>query len=144
MRTVRALLVSILIVLVAFVAYSYFSGNASWRYPRAPKPGTVGTTGNIDVNAARERGAEVGEKVAVAAEKVKETAAEAALTSKIKAKMVLDDYVKARSISVDTKNGTVTLRGVVRSVDEHDRALTLARDTAGVTQVVDELRVEAQ
>ena len=58
--------------------------------------------------------------------------------------MVLDDYVKARSISVNTKNGTVTLRGVVRSVDEHDRALMLARDTVGVTQVVDELRVEAQ
>jgi osmotically-inducible protein OsmY len=52
--------------------------------------------------------------------------------------------VKARSINVNTKNGTVTLRGVVRSVDEHDRALTLARDTVGVTQVVDELRVEAQ
>jgi len=144
MRTVRALLVSILIVLVAFVAYSYFSGNASWRYPRAPKPGTVGTTGNIDVNAARERGAEVGEKVAVAAEKVKETAAEAALTSKIKAKMVLDDYVKARAIDVSTSGSTVTVSGTVRSVDEHDRALRLARETAGVTRVIDHLEIEAR
>jgi osmotically-inducible protein OsmY len=42
------------------------------------------------------------------------------------------------------KDSWRTLRGVVRSVDEHDRALTLARDTVGVTQVVDELRVEAQ
>jgi osmotically-inducible protein OsmY len=39
---------------------------------------------------------------------------------------------------------TITLRGVVRSVDEHDRAITLARETAGVTHVVDELRMEAR
>ena len=143
MRIVRALLVSILIILVAFVAFSYLSGNASWRYPHA-QPGAVGTTGKIDVNVARERGAEVGEKVAVAAEKVKETAAEAALTSKIKAKMVLDDYVKARAIDVTTNGSTVTVSGTVRSVSEHDRALRLARETAGVTQVVDHLTVETK
>ena len=93
---------------------------------------------------ARERGAEVGEKVAIAAEKVKETAAEAALTSKIKAKMVLDDYVKARAIDVTTNGSTVTLTGTVRSVSEHDRALRLARETAGVTQVIDRLTVETK
>jgi len=144
MRTVRALLVSILIILVAFVAFSYFSGNASWRYPRSSKPGTVGTTGAVDVNAARERGAEVGEKVAVAAEKVRDTAAEAALTSKIKAKMVLDDYVKARAIDVTTDGSTVTVSGTVRSVDEHDRVLRLARETAGVTRVIDHLTIETR
>jgi osmotically-inducible protein OsmY len=36
---------------------------------------------------------------------------------------------------VTTKDGAVTLRGVVRPVEQHDRALTLARDTAGVAQV---------
>ncbi|PYR35752.1 MAG: hypothetical protein DMF93_21160, partial [Acidobacteria bacterium] len=92
-------------------------------------------------NAARERGAAVGEKVAVAAEKVKETAAEAALTSKIKAKMVLDDDVKARSIDVTTNGTTVTVSGTVRSVAEHDRAIRLARETAGVTRVVDQLSI---
>jgi len=144
MRTVRALLVSILIILVAFVAFSYLSGNALWRYPRAGQPSTVGTSGKVDVNVARERGAEVGEKVARAAEKVKETAAEAALTSKIKAKMVLDDYVKARAIDVTTNDTTVTVSGTVRSVSEHDRALRLARETAGVTQVIDRLTVETK
>lgn len=148
MRTVRVLLLSILIILVAFVAFSYLSGTASWRYPRAHQPGGVGTTGAIDVNAARERGGQVGEqvgeKVAVAAEKVKETAAEAALTSKIKAKMVLDDYVKARAIDVTTNRSTVTVSGTVRSVEEHDRAIRLARETAGVTQVVDHLTIEVR
>jgi hyperosmotically inducible protein len=148
MRTVRALLLSLLIILVAFVAFSYLTGTGSWRYPQGRQPGGVGTTGAADVNAARERGAEVGgkvgEKVAVAAEKVKDTAAEAALTSKIKAKMVLDDYVKARAIDVTTDGSTVTLSGTVSSVAEHDRAIRLARETAGVTQVIDHLTIETR
>jgi len=147
MRIVRALLVTILIVLVAFVAFSYLSGTGSWRYAHA-RPGVVGTTGAIDVNAARERGGQVGERVgekmAVAAEKMKEGTAEAAITSKIKAKMVLDDYVKARAIDVSTTGTTVTLSGTVRSVEEHDRAMRLARETADVTQVVDHLTIETR
>ena len=147
MRTVRVLLLSLLIILVAFVAFSYLTGTTSWPYSHA-QPSTVGTTGTVDVNAARERGAEVGEKVgekvAVAAEKVKETAAEAALTSKIKAKMVLDDYVKARAIDVTTNGSQVTVSGTVGSVEEHDRAMRLARETAGVTQVIDHLTIETR
>ena len=117
MAVVRALLISVLIVLVSFVGFAYWSGTAYYRVPRLAPSAAVGTRGVLD---------------------------DAEISSKIKAKMVLDDYVKARSINVNTKNGTVTLRGVVRSVDEHDRALALARDTVGVTQVVDELRVETQ
>jgi hyperosmotically inducible protein len=141
MRTVRALLAAILIIFVAFVAFAYLSGNASILHPRSAPGVAVGTSGKVDVNAARERGAEVGEKVAEAAQKVKETTAEAALTSKIKAKMVLDDYVKARAIDVTTNGTVVTVSGTVRSVEEHDRAIRLARETAGVSQVIDRLTI---
>jgi osmotically-inducible protein OsmY len=55
--------------------------------------------------------------------------------------MVLDDSVKARGIDVDTSRTVVTLSGVVRSADERDRAVRLARETEGVTKVVDKLRV---
>jgi len=140
-RTIRALLVTVLIVVVAFVAYTYLSGNTAFWSGRAQRSDTIGTSGKIDVNAARERGAEVGEKMAVAAAKVKETTAEAALTSKIKAKMVLDDYVKARAIDVTTSGSTVTVSGTVGSVEEHDRAIRLTRETAGVSQVIDHLTV---
>jgi hyperosmotically inducible protein len=75
---------------------------------------------------------------------VRDSAQEAALTSKIKAKMVLDDTIKARSVDVTTNGTTVTVSGVVRSVNEHDRALSLARETSGVTQVVDRLKVESR
>ena len=90
------------------------------------------------------RGAEVGEKVAIAAARVKEEAGEAALTSKIKAKMVLDDNIRARAVDVTTDGSTVTLAGTVRSVDEHDRAMRLASETAGVTRVGDQLRIEVR
>src|SRR6516162_232420 len=143
MRTLRAIVLSLIVIVVALVAYSYLSGATASRIPRSNPP-AVGTTGTASVEAARERGAEVGEKVAIAAAKVKETAAEAALTSKIKAKMVLDDNIKARAIDVSTDDSSVTLSGTVRSVDEHDRAIRLARETAGVTQVVDHLRIEVR
>jgi osmotically-inducible protein OsmY len=144
MQNLRTVVLTLLVVIVAFVAYSYLSGSAWKGIPGLERPAVVGTTGASTVETARERGAEVGEKVAIAAAKVKESAGEAALTSKIKAKMVLDDNIKARAIDVTTDDSTVTLSGVVRSVDEHDRAVRLARETAGVTRVVDQLRVEVK
>ena len=72
MHTFRAVVLSLLVVLIAFVAFSYLSGAAWSRFPRAIAPAAVGTSGAINVETARERGAEVGEKVAVAAAKVKE------------------------------------------------------------------------
>jgi hyperosmotically inducible protein len=142
MRTAGALLLTVLLIVVAFVAVTYVTGTGFLTGRREPASNTVGTTGKVDVNAARERGAQVGEKVAVAAEKVKETAAEAALTSKIKAKMVLDDYVKARAIDVTTNGSIVTVSGTVRSADERERALRIARETSGVTRVVDRRSIE--
>ena len=65
-----------------------------------------------------------------------------ALTAKIKSKMALDDLVQARSIDVTTDAGVVTLRGTVRSTAEHDRAVQLAKETSGVTRVVDHLTNE--
>lgn len=144
MQTLRAIVLSLLVVLVAFVAYSYLSGTAWSRVPRIDRKAVAGTTGTATVETARERGAEVGEKVAIAAAKVRETAGEAALTSKIKAKMVLDDNIKARAIDVTTDESIVTLSGSVRSVDEHDRAIRLATETAGVSRVVDRLRIEVR
>jgi osmotically-inducible protein OsmY len=77
-----------------------------------------------------------------AARKLGGTMGDSALTAKIKSKMALDDYVDARAIDVDTSNSIVTLTGVVASASERDRALGLARQTAGVTRVVDKLRIK--
>jgi hyperosmotically inducible protein len=133
----RAFLVISLLLVVGFVAFGYWTG-ASWRNGiGAPAP--VGTTGTVATEKVRERGAELGEKAAVAAEKVGNTMGEAAITAKIKAKMALDDSVRARSVDVSTAGQTVTLSGTVRSAAERDRTIALSRETAGVTRVVDHL-----
>lgn len=59
------------------------------------------------------------------------------ITTKVKAQFAADDIVKASQIDVDTKDGVVTLTGNVDSMAAKDRALQLARDTEGVSSVVD-------
>jgi osmotically-inducible protein OsmY len=50
--------------------------------------------------------------------------------------------VKAAAIDVDTNGTVVTLSGTVRSEHERMRAVLLARETDGVTDVVDRLRLK--
>jgi osmotically-inducible protein OsmY len=139
----RAILLTLLIIIGAFVAYSFWGANGHFRLPSSePATRSVGTTGAIDTEKAKERGAELGQKAAEAANEVGHTVSEAATTTKIKAKMALDDTVKSRTIDVTTTGTTVTLSGNVRTPAERTRAVTLARETAGVTQVIDHLVVQ--
>jgi len=141
MRTViRGVLVLALIAIVGMFLFGYWAGSG-WRSKPASEPAPVATTGTINTEKARERGAEIAETAAKATAKVQETIAEAELTAKIKAKMALDDLVKARAIDVTTNGSTVTLTGTVSSQAEHDRAVALARETKGITRVIDGLRI---
>jgi osmotically-inducible protein OsmY len=141
MRAVlRLLLAVVAVVAVGFLFLGYWAGRTGT--PARPSSTPVGTSGGINTERARERAAELGEKAAGAAAKVQEGVSEAGITAKIKAKMALDDSVKSRSINVTTDGSIVTLSGTVESVKEHDRAIALARETDGVTQVVDRLRVQ--
>lgn len=136
----RALFVLLLFVGVGFLAIGYWNGSRAGA-SRSPASGTVGTAGEVNVEKARETGAAIGEKAAIATRKVGDTMEDAALTTKIKAKMVLDDLVQARAIDVTSNGTTVTLGGTVGSTAERERALSLARETAGVSRVVDHLEV---
>jgi hyperosmotically inducible protein len=137
----RLLLTLVLLAAVGFLVLVFWSG--SFARPAFRTPGSAGTSGTIDTERARERGAAIGEKAATAATKVEAVASAAALTTKIKAKMALDDSVRARAIDVSTQGTTVTLTGTVRSAGERERAVALARETAGVTRVIDRLEVRA-
>jgi hyperosmotically inducible protein len=64
-----------------------------------------------------------------------------ALTAKIKSKMALDDYVKARDIDVDSSDGLITLTGTLHSEAERERALRLTLETDGVQTIIDALQV---
>jgi hypothetical protein len=136
---IKVLLVLLVVVAGAFFLFGYWSGGSFRAAPavtenRTPPP-------QIDTAKARAAGAEIGEKAAVAVTRVGQSLEEGSLTAKIKAKMVLDDLVKARSINVSTEGTTVTLTGTVQSQAERDRALSLARETDGVTRVIDRLDV---
>lgn len=101
---------------------------------------SVGTSG-IDSERAREVGAEVGERTAEAADQARRALTDGGLTAKIKAKMALDDTVKALDVDVDTSGGTVTVSGMVDSQAQKERIVQLARETDGVKNVVDRVQV---
>lgn len=138
---IRLFLVVVLLVGGGFLLLGYWAGHYGSKAQPSPST-TLRTPGPIDAAKARERGAELGEKTAIAAARARETVAEAAITAKIKAKMALDETVKARAVDVSTTHSTVTLSGTVGSGAERERAVALARETSGVTKVVDHLAVQ--
>jgi hyperosmotically inducible periplasmic protein len=135
---------------LALGAYNLSTGNHLLHVPgartlRSTLTGTVSHTVRDGVrNAARERGAEVRERAAAGVRDGVDTAEHAmstiTLTSKIKAKMALDDVVRASDIDVDVDEGIVTLTGDVASKDEQRRAVRIATETDGVTEVVNRLK----
>jgi osmotically-inducible protein OsmY len=64
------------------------------------------------------------------------------LATKIHAKFVGDRDIKARDVKVSANDGVVTLKGRLLNESEHQLALTLAKNTDGVKQIVDNLDVE--
>ena len=149
---IRALLRFIVVLVIVVAAAAFFFGYR-WggmhfgRFTPAPTAQTerpVGTVGG-DAQSARERaraaGADIGEKVAVGTEKAAETLDEARLTAKVKSKMALDDTLNGSRVHVSTEDEQVTLTGTVINEAQHQRALQLARETSGVSAVVDHLSV---
>jgi hyperosmotically inducible periplasmic protein len=59
----------------------------------------------------------------------------------VKTKLLADTTVSGLKIDVDTKDGVVTLNRMVANKAEADRAMSLARDSAGVKRVVSNLRI---
>lgn len=138
---VRTVIILVIVVGIAAFAIGYrWSSGGSAAEPEY----SVGTSGRaIDVGTARDTGAVIGEKVGEAANQAKRIASNATLTAKIKSKMALDDTIEAAGINVDSSGGgVVTLRGSVDSLAEHRRAMQLARETDGVTKVVDQIVVK--
>jgi len=138
MRLIRTLFTLIIVAAIGLVAYNYWQGRGLTLYP-IWGPG-------VDTGHVRAQGKAVAEKTAAtvseAATKLEQAVDAGSITLKIKSKMALDDLVKARTISVDTSGSVVTLTGTVESSQERERAVRLARETAGVTRVVDNLQVK--
>jgi len=67
---------------------------------------------------------------------------DAAITTKVKAKIFQDSVLKGFAISVETFEGEVTLTGAVDNEGAVERAETLARGTAGVRKVHNLLKIK--
>jgi hypothetical protein len=68
---------------------------------------------------------------------------DAGITTAVKSKLAADDMVKAYQVDVDTENKVVTLSGEVDTEAQREHAIMIARNTDGVADVIDQLRVDA-
>jgi hyperosmotically inducible periplasmic protein len=104
------------------------------------------------VNKTAEAGAKAAEKTSealgTAADKTKEAAGKTAdaasdtwVTTKVKTKLVRDKALKGSKVEVSTTGGIVTLTGSVTSEAAKKRAISLAKATKGVRNVVDQTTV---
>ena len=136
MRLIRRVLLLAIVVGGGVVALNAFS-NSGW-------PSRLRSLTH-DAEAATAHAARLAsrtaDKAGTATSRVGGRMNESAITAKIKSKMALDDHVRARRINVDTTGSVVALSGVVASTAERARALDLARDTEGVSRVIDRLQV---
>jgi osmotically-inducible protein OsmY len=135
-RTIRRLLFLAILGVGGVAAYNHWSDHGWPSRSRAAM---------LNSEAAKERAGRLANRAAAKASQAAHTLGgslgERALTAKISSKMALDDHVNVRAIDVDTSGSVVTLTGQVASADERQRAVRLARETEGVTRVVDHLQV---
>ena len=137
---IRGLFRLILLVVVVLIVGAFLLGYDlnDFRGVQGPRD-VIGTSGE---ERAREAGEAVRDRTSEAANTARRALEDGTLTSKIKAKMALDDTVKALDLNVDTANHVVTVSGTVRTRAERDRAIALARETAGVRDVVDRIVIK--
>ena len=96
-----------------------------------------------DTSTATSPTAGASQKMAAATDKMTAAVDDSALTAKVKAALLAEPGLRSAQISVDTKNGAVTLSGSVDSATSKDRAKEIASSVAGVATVVDQLSVKS-
>ena len=90
-------------------------------------------------------GAAGGEAGYIAAQEdrtAEETVRDQGITASVKSKLVADGDVSGFDINVDTFKQQVTLKGVVDSEQEKQKALQIARSVSGVKSVTSKLVVQ--
>jgi hyperosmotically inducible periplasmic protein len=101
---------------------------------------------NIDTEQIKKELAETGQvvrkKAQEAGAKIADASADARITGAIKSKYALESDLSALTISVNTTKGMVTLSGRVSSHENIKKAMRLALETDGVTEVVSTLQAK--
>jgi hyperosmotically inducible protein len=63
------------------------------------------------------------------------------IVGKINSNLIVEPNMRSLNIDVDSNKGVVTLTGIVSNAEQKSRALEIAKVTAGVIKVVDNLKV---
>lgn len=66
------------------------------------------------------------------------------INTKVKTNLTTDEVVKASQINVGVQDKVVTLTGIVDSQTVKERAISVARTTEGVTNVIDKLTIQGE
>jgi osmotically-inducible protein OsmY len=110
----------------------------------------VTLTGTVDSEAEKLRAARLAEvsgvgvvddDLKIASGGVRNALTDRGITSSLNTQLLAHASLRHEDISVDTTNGVVTLEGHVSNEDEHGMAVDMARHTAGVARVEDDLTV---
>ena len=80
--------------------------------------------------------------VACGGKSIRPATNDSGISTRVRTALLNDTQVAANEINVTAVNGVVTLSGRVRSVAERDRAVAVARQTTGVSDVRSELSVQ--
>ena len=114
------------------------------------KPGPAETAGKKIDETADSASQKIGKAVDDVGEKMGEQSAKAGMaiddteiTAKVKAAIFAEPGLKTLQISVDTKNGVVTLSGAVDSQSSSDMAKALAGAVSGVKDVENRLALKS-
>jgi len=63
------------------------------------------------------------------------------IVGKINSNLIVEPNMRSLNIDVDSNNGVVTLTGIIANAAQKSRALEIAKNTAGVVKVIDNLKV---
>jgi len=120
-------------------------GNATRTAGEKISEGAEATKNGVEkgVDATKDTAHVATDKTKAGAEKAGEVVTDAAITSAVKTKLLVDSKTPGLKIDVDTKDGVVTLSGTVPTKAEADKAVADTRATTGVKRVVNRLKVAA-
>lgn len=92
----------------------------------------------------REQRRQLRDEVRTLEERLEARATDVAVFRAVQSALLNEEMLQESAVAVGVEDGTVTLSGIVRSEDELQQAVDIAREVAGVDRVRSKIRVEAE
>lgn len=131
------------IAMLALVSSLALLATGCDQKPADQKPAeqTAGERMDNAVDQTKQATQDLGDTIQNKADQAGQAIDDTAITTTIKGKYLADDTLKGLDISVETKQGVVTLTGSVQNDAARELATTIARGVDGVTRVDNQLTI---